>query len=129
MENVALGKSADHRRRNNVENEVQRGLGLLCRRVHGYGIHIQGRRIHVHPGARLKNIDKEKSDKKCERRDDFKVEKSNAADLADFLHVFHSGNTDDHRTENHRGNEHFDELNEAVPERLHRRADVGKEKT
>ena len=73
----------------------------------------------MHADAGLKNIDKEKSDKKCERRDDFKVEKGNAADLADFLHVFHSGNTDDHRTENHRGNEHFDELNETVAERFH----------
>src|SRR5205823_12606526 len=39
---------------------------------------------------------------------------------ADLLDVLHAGDTGDHRAEDHRGDDHLDQFDEAVSQRLHR---------
>lgn len=79
----------------------------------------------MHTRARSDRIDDHKTDDESNRRNRFEVKQREAARFADLLHVFHAGNTRHNGTEDHGGNDHFDETNKAVAERLHRSSDVG----
>ena len=58
----------------------------------------------------------------------FKVEQRLAAHAPDLLHVLHPGDAGDHGAEDHQRDDHGDQANERVAERLHgdrfRRADI-----
>ena len=60
------------------------------------------------------------------RADDLEVEQRQAAGLADLLHVLHAGDADHDGAEDDRRDDHLDQLDEAVAERLHRRAGLRK---
>ena len=60
-----------------------------------------------------------------DRADDLEIEEGEAPGLADLLHVLHTGDADYHRAENDRCDHHFDQLNKAIAERLHRLARAG----
>ena len=54
-----------------------------------------------------------------ERGYDFKVEQRFAADAADLLHVLHPGDAGDHGAEDHQRDDHGDQADERVAQRLH----------
>ena len=59
------------------------------------------------------------------RAHDLEIEQREAARLADLLHVFHAGDAEHDRAEDDRRDQHLDELDEAIAERLHGRAGLG----
>ena len=60
-----------------------------------------------------------------ERGHDLEVEQRLEADAADLLHVLHAGDAVHDRAEDDRRDEHLDQLDEGVAERLHRLAQPG----
>ncbi len=81
------------------------------------------------PGARLHDVDDDEADDERERAHDFEVEQRERAGLADLLHVLHAGDAEHDGAEDDRGDQHLDELDEAVAQRLHRLARLGHEVT
>ncbi len=64
-------------------------------------------------------------DDQRDRADDLEIQQRQPAGLADLLHVFHAGDADHHRAEDDRRDDHLDQLDEAIAERLHARAHRG----
>ena len=83
---------------------------------------VERRGIDVHAGAGLHDVDDREADDQRDRADDLEIEQRIAAGLADLLHVLHAGDADDDRAEDDRRDDHLDQLDEAVAERLHRLA-------
>jgi hypothetical protein len=68
------------------------------------------------PGCRVHH---DQADDERHGTDDFEIQQRQAAGLADLLHVFHAGDADDDGTEDHRRDDHLDQLDEAIAQRLH----------
>ena len=91
-------------------------------RVVGERLGVERRRIDVHADARLHEIDDRQADQQRHRTHHLEVQQRIAAGLADLLHVFHAGDAEHDGAEDDRGDDHLDQLDEAVAERLHRLA-------
>ena len=76
------------------------------------------RGIDVEARARPEHVDDGEADHQRDRRDDFEVEQGLAADAADLLHVAGAGDAEDDGAEDDRADQHLDERDEAVAERL-----------
>src|SRR5262245_59713751 len=122
LQNVTLGERIPDAARNNIEQEVGGALHFTLASVGRQGIGIQGRGIDVHPNAWPDDVDDDEPEDERQRADYFKVEYGQSAGLAHRLHVFHPGDAGHHRAKDDRGDHHLDQLDEAVTERLHRRA-------
>ena len=127
LQDLALRECVDDGARNDVEQEIGRALHLAGLRVGGDALRVECGRIDVHAGARLDDVDDRKSHDERDRAHDLEIEERVAARLADLLHVFHAGDADDDGAEDDGRNDHLDELDEAVAERLHRGTRVRKE--
>jgi hypothetical protein len=79
---------------------------------------VQRRYVDVHAGTRLDHVDHNQADDQRQGRDDFEVQQGIATGLADRLHALHPGDAADHGTEDDRGDDHLDQLDEAVAEWL-----------
>ena len=76
--------------------------------------------------ARLEHVDHSQRDHERKRcGDDLEVHEGLDADTSEVLDVSHRGDAGDHGREDHRGDDHPDQLDEAVAERLHGGAEVG----
>ena len=78
----------------------------------------------MHSYAGLADVHNEQPHDEGNGGNHFKVKQRKAPGLTDLFHVFHAGDTGHHRTENHRSDDHLDEFDEAVTERLHHCAPV-----
>ncbi|MDT4857989.1 hypothetical protein FQZ97_924350 [compost metagenome] len=127
LQDVALGEGVDDGVGDDVHDEVhERGMFHCC----GVGCQaggVQRRDIDVHPCAGFEHIHHHQADHQCQRRYDFEVQQRAKADAPQFLHVVHARNTRDHRQENHRSEEHFDQFDEGVAQRLECCAGFGNE--
>jgi hypothetical protein len=65
-------------------------------------------------------------DRQRQRRHRLEIEERLHPDASHLLEVLHRGDAVHHGAEDHRGDHHLDELDEAVAERLQRLAGVGK---
>ena len=83
--------------------------------------------IRVHAGAGLHDVDDDEPDDQRERAHHFEVQQRERARLADLLHVLHAGDAEHHRAEDDRRDQHLDQLDEAVAQRLHRLPGFGPE--
>jgi hypothetical protein len=81
------------------------------------------------PAPGCPDVDDDQADDQRDGADDLEVQDRQAAGLADLLHVFHAGDADDDGAEDDRRDDHLDQLDEAVAQRLHRRAGFGVEMT
>ena len=122
LQHVALGEGIDDAGRDDVHQELRRRLHLAGRRVLVDGRGVERGRIDVHAGAGRPDIDDDQADDEGDRADHLEIEHGQAAGLADLLHVFHAGDADDDGAEDDRRDDHLDQLDESVAQRLHRRA-------
>ena len=127
LQDLSLRKGVDEGVRDHVHEKVDGALRLGRGRVTRDVLGIDARRIGVEADAGLERVDDEEADDQRERADDLEVEEREAAGLADLLHVLHAGDADDHRAEDDRRDDHLDQLDERVAERLHRFAGLGPE--
>jgi hypothetical protein len=66
------------------------------------------------------------ADDQGQRREGQEVQHGLARDAADLLQVAHGGDAGGHGQEDHRGDDHLDELDEAVAQRFHGLAQIGR---
>ena len=124
LQDLSLGKSADDRVRDDVHQELD---GALLARLRGVDLDrpgIDGLRIHVHADAGLQIIDDHQPDHEGEGGDDLEIDERLEADASDLLQVFHAGDAVHDGAEDDRRDQHLDQLDEAVAERLHLLADL-----
>lgn len=83
------------------------------------------RDVDVHADARFHHVDDHQTDHQRERRDDLEIDQRAHADATDLLHVAHLRDAEHHGAENDRREQHLDELDERIGERLERDGYVG----
>jgi hypothetical protein len=86
-----------------------------------YRLGIERRRIDIHAGTRLPYVDDDQTNDQGDGADDLEIENRQSAGLSDLLHVLHAGDADDDGAEDDGRDDHLDQLDETVAERLHRR--------
>src|SRR5690606_11618822 len=104
--------------RDHVEDEANNALVFTRCDISGDFRGIKRGDVDVHAGARLNNVDHDQTDQQGDSRNDFEVQQRVAASLADRLHVLHTSDTADHSAEDDWGNDHFDQFDEPVAQRL-----------
>ena len=127
LQDLALGEGADHGGRDDVQEEVERGLLGRLLRVGGDALGVERVGVDVHADAGLPDVDDHEADDQRDRGHDLEVDQRLDPDPADLLHVLHAGDAVHHGAEDDRGDQHLDQLDEGVAERLHAGAELGVE--
>jgi hypothetical protein len=123
LQDLALGEGVDQRVGNDVQDEVDRAGHLARAGVRGDRLGVQRGGVDVHARAGLQHVHQHQADHQRNAADHLEVQQRQAAGLADLLHVFHAGDAHHHRAEDDGRDDHLDQLDEAVAQRLHRLAD------
>ncbi|MCY1242486.1 hypothetical protein D9M72_554490 [compost metagenome] len=89
---------------------------LLGKGRHRLG--VERCRIDVHAGARLNDIGDDQADDQRQRREGQEVDHGLAGDAADLGEIGHAGNDGGDREEDDWRNDHLDQANEGIAERL-----------
>ncbi|SVM33256.1 Uncharacterised protein [Klebsiella pneumoniae] len=121
LQNVAAGESANHAAGDNIEQKCHDPLVLRLFGVNRHGLRVEGRRVNVHSRAGLHHVNDNQADDQRNGTHDFKIEQRHRAGAADGLHALHPGNPRHDGTEDNRGNNHFNQLNEGIAEGFHLR--------
>ena len=74
--------------------------------------------VDVHAIAWLHDVDDDQANQQGDGRNDLEIEQRVATGLANRFHVLHARDTADDGTEDDRGDDHFDQLDEPVTQRL-----------
>src|SRR5450830_537540 len=118
LQDVALGEGIDDGVRDDVHHEVDRAQAFDVRVLRNQ-LDIEVGRVGVEAGAWFQDVSDQQANCQRESGDYFEVEQGLAADAADFLDVLHAGDTGHNSTEDHWGNDHLDQFDEAVTQRFH----------
>ncbi len=119
LQDVALGERIHHRVRNDVHQEVGDALRFGLAGVISHGLGVERGGIDVESAAWLHHVPDHQADQQRDGGYDFKVEQRFAADAPHLLHVLHPGNAGDHGAEDHQRDDHGDQADERVAQRLH----------
>ncbi|MNE22144.1 hypothetical protein D3C80_1153340 [compost metagenome] len=125
LEDIAVGEGTHNGVRDDIEQKAHGGLLRACRGIGRNTTGIERGDIDVHTSTRLDHVDHDQADDQGDGRDNFEVQQRITAGLADRLHVLHASDATDHGTEDDRGDDHFDQLDEPVTQRLERHAGLG----
>ena len=125
LQDFAFGESVNDGTGNDIENEVN-GAGQLA----GSGVSsdrfgVEGGHVDIHAFAGLEDIDQHNADQQRYRADNLEIQQRQATSFPNFLHVLHARNADHDCAENNRRDDHLDQLDETVSERLHVCAHAG----
>ncbi|MCY1237543.1 hypothetical protein D9M72_502450 [compost metagenome] len=131
LQHVAVGKGAEHGVGDQLEQEVDRALvfhlgGVVDKA--GNGRRIQRARIHVHADAGLEHISQEDAQRQRDGGDDLEVHHRLDADAADLLQLAGAADAGHHHAEHDRADQHLDQLDKGVAERLELGGEFGKGK-
>ena len=129
LQHLAFGKRADKGAGDHVQQKLGGGLHLARLGVVGQALGVERGRVDVHAHARLHHVDDDQADDQRHRAHDLEVQERVATRLADALHVLHARDADHHGAEDDGRDDHLDQLDEAVAQRLHGRAGLGPEVT
>ena len=88
------------------------------------GLRVEGVRVNVHAATRAEGVRDHKTNGECDRSNQFEVDERLDPDTAELLHVAYAGDANNDGEKDDRGDHHADELDEAVPKRLHGLAEV-----
>ena len=112
LEDVAPGEGADDAVRDDVQDEVGRLhlVGLLGELGHQGGV----RRLAAEVESRMQHVAHDQADDQGEGGDDLEVEQGLDADPADRLGALDVGDARDHGAEDDGGDDHLDQVDEAV---------------
>lgn len=119
LQNVAVDEGADGGRRNDVEQELDAVFSVRLGDVAGDRGCIDLARIDVHAVAGTKNIRNAEADDEGKRRHDLEINKGFDARAPDGLQIGHRCDAMHDRAEDDRRDDHLDQLDEGVTQRLH----------
>jgi hypothetical protein len=115
LEDIALGEGADHRIRNDVEQELDGAVLLVRADIFGDGGGVGCARK---TRARLEHIADHEANHQRESGDDLEIDQGLDADASDLRRVLHMRDAGHHGAEDDRGDHHLDQFNKTVAERL-----------
>ena len=126
LQHVAGGEGIDHRRRDQLHQELDSAAAGELARVLGVGAHrlgIQRLRVDVHADARLEQEGQRQAEGQRDGSHQLEVDERLHANAADALQVAGAGDAVHDDAEDDQRNDHLDQLDEAVAQRLelHRR--------
>src|SRR3954454_25069399 len=119
LQDIAFGKGPDDRIRDHVQEKFDRALLPGLRGVDLDGLGIDRLRIDIHPDAGLQHIDDDEPDNERQRGDHLEIDQRLKAYPADLLQILHAGDAMHDRAEDDRRDQHLDQLDEAIAQRLH----------
>lgn len=120
LQDVAIGEGADHGGRDHVEQEADGALRLARLGISGDLAGVQGARIDMHASAWLRYVDHDQTDDQGDGGDDLEVQQCVTTGFTHRFHVLHARDAADHGAEDDGGNDHLDQLDETIAERLQR---------
>src|SRR5476651_578964 len=129
LQDIAVGESADDGVRDHVKDEANHAL--VCTGSHvgrDFG-GVQGSHVDVHAGARLHDVNHDQTDQQGDGGNNFEVQQRVATGFANRFHALHASDAADNGAEDDRGDDHFDQLDEAVTQWLERHAGLRVEVT
>ena len=119
LQDVAFREGIDHRVRDDVHQEIGHALRFGLAGVIGHGFRIERGGIDVESAAWLHHVPNDQADQQRDGGNHFKIEQRFAAHAAHLLHVLHPGDAGDHGAEDHQRDDHGDQADECVAQRLH----------
>ena len=120
LQHVAFSKRTHHGLGNDVHEEVDHTTLLSAGRCVGRNrLAIECGGVHIHTHTGLDDIDHDHPDDQSDSREHFKVQQRLCAHPPCFSNVAHAGNANHDGAEDHRGQQHLDELDEGVAQWLH----------
>ena len=119
LQDLAFSEGPDDRRGNDVHHELGHALLPGLRRIALNRGRVDRAGIDVHAGAGPPNVDEEEPDDQCQRCNDFEVDECFDRDPADPFQVFHPHDPVHDRAEDDRRDQHPDDFDEGVAQRLH----------
>ena len=124
LQDLAFREGPDHSVGDDVHKEFDRALlpGLGRIDLDRLGIDRSG--VHVHADAGLKDIDHDQANDQRNRGEDLEIDERLQSDAADLLHILHAGDAMHDGAEDDRRDEHLDQLDKHVAQRLHGLAKV-----
>jgi hypothetical protein len=124
LQDVALCKGADDGFRDDVHQEAGNRRFMRLGGVGGDGLAIERCRIDVHAGAGMQDVADDQADDQRQRRENDEIEHRLASDAADLFQVRHAGNAGGDGEEDDRRDDHLDEADEGIAERLQAGAEI-----
>ena len=125
LEQVPLGKGVHRAGGDDVHQEIDGSLRFGGRGQAGQGFRVDGGRVGVDSGPGLDDVDHDKPDDQGQCGDDLEIEDGLAAHAAYRLDVFHLGDAHGHGAEDDGSDDHLDEVDERVSQRLEINAQRG----
>jgi hypothetical protein len=119
LQHVVLGERAHECCGDDVHQKRYSALVRGVRHVRLYGRRIDVREIHVHPLPGLPQIHSREPDPECDRRQHFEIDDCLQRHAPHAHRIGHPRDPVHHRAENDRRDQHADELDERVAQRLH----------
>ena len=116
LKNVAFGEGADGAVGDDVEQEIDAAVSGGRMDIFGDG---GGVRRAGEAGARFEQIADKQADRQREGRDDLEIDQRLDPDAPNLARIFDMGHARHHRAEDDGRDHHFDQLDEAVAQRLH----------
>ena len=87
--------------------------------VVGHRLRVKRLGVDVESASWFHHVPDYETNRKSDRGYDFKVQQRFAAHAPDLLHVLHPGNAGNHGAKDHQSDDHGDEADERIAERLH----------
>ena len=103
-----------------MQQEIRNALRLGLPGVIRHRLSIQRGRIGVESAARVQHVAAHQTYEQRQSRHHLKVDQCFPADAADLLHVFHACDAGHHGAKDDQRNDHRDQPDERIPQRLHR---------
>nr|GEU28409.1 hypothetical protein [Tanacetum cinerariifolium] len=125
LQHIALHEGTHHAAGHDVHQELRSRVMFGCRRVGLDGRRVDGAGVDMHARAGLDHVHDDQPEHQRDGRADLEVQHGLGADASRFLDAAHAGNAHHHRGKDDRRQQHLDELDEQVAERLELDADVG----
>lgn len=126
LEDVVLGEGAEHRGRDQAHEECHGAVDLLgAPGIQGDVAGGQFVEMDVGAAAQAQAVGDHQAEDQGDGGEDFEVDHRLQADAADLLQVTGAGDAVDHHAEDDQCDEHLDQLDEAIAQRLHLHGQVG----
>jgi hypothetical protein len=125
LQDVAFGERVDRTRGNDVHHDVDEAQLLSLLRV--LGDVPFGQRGDTDARPRFEDIHNEQADGQSQCGDDLKVDESLGADFSNLPEVGHVGDAEYDGQKDDRADDHLDQADESIAERLHGPAGAGRD--
>jgi hypothetical protein len=116
---VPLREGVKYRGGNDVHQEFSHSLGLGLPSVLSDRLRVECGHIDIETASRAYDVAYDQTYEKREGGNNFEIQQCHTAEATDFLKVFHAGNPGDHRAENDKSDDHGDDADKSVSQRLH----------